>query len=152
MHDPAVKDALIAAGGCDHTPDPTHACDTCARPAASWAKPQIVTAYQWSAVTIDGEIIDKRDVLSMSNLPLDRVHRLMVRTDDPRLPVIKVGVDPRKGERLFMFTRHSVKLNSGGVKIAVPVIEVKREQDEDFRVRLYLHPDGPILSTEDLYF
>lgn len=55
-----------------------------------------------------------------------------------------------------MFTRHAVRLSTRGGpaagRLSVLVVEVKRLNDDSF-TRLYLHPtQGPILTTEDLYF
>ncbi len=148
-------DALIAAGGCLHTPDPFKACDTCSRTAIS-APTKAVTGYDFRAETVDGQVFDKRDVLSVMNLPLDRVCLLRVKTDDLRYPQVTIGCDPRKGERLLLFTRHAVQMavNGGQAqgRVSVLVVEVRRLHDDSF-TRLYLHPErGPILTTEDLYF
>lgn len=148
-------DALIAAGGCLHTVDPFKACDTCGRAAVA-APSRAVTGFDFRAETVDGQVFDKRDVLSVMNLPLDKVCRIRVKTDDLRFPKITLGCDPRKGERLRVFTRHAVRssVNGGSAteRISVLIIEVWRPIDDSF-VRLYLHPQqGPILTTEDLYF
>lgn len=147
-------EGLIAAGGCWHTPDPFKACDTCGREAIP-GKVSGAVAYDFLAETVDGNTFEKRDILSVKNLPLDRVCRLRIKTDDPRYPMVTIGCDPRKGERLMMFTRHAVRLATRGPadgRLSVLVVEVRRLQDDSF-TRLYLHPtQGPILTTEDLYF
>lgn len=158
MLPPQIVDALIAAGGCTHTPEPQKGCDTCGRPPAPWAKTAQVAAIDWSAEAVDGTVFDKKDLLSVSNIPPNTAARLHVITDNPRIPKVSIGCDPRKGERLHMFTRHSqhmqVSGQGGAQKLSVLVLEVTKPnaQPGDF-VRLYLHPKiGPILSTEDLYF
>lgn len=156
----AVKDALIAAGGCTHTPEPQQACSTCGRPPASWAKKIAIEGsvpYEFRATLLNGNIIDRCDVLSTANVPLDEVTKIEVTTSDRRVPSMAITVDPRKGERLRMFTKRVMKMNvrSGDVvrNLSIPVFEVilNPEQPDRF-VRLYLHPDRPILSTEDLNF
>ena len=151
---PQQLEALKTAGGCDHTPDPFRACDVCGRPAIP-GRPSGFVAYNFQAVTIDGDILDKKDVISFLNLPLDRVCRVQVMTDSPQIPTIRLGCDPTKDERLLVFTRHTIRLGVGGVpggKLSIVVLEVRRLRDGSF-TRLYLHPDmGPILTTEDLYF
>ncbi len=151
----ANADALVAAGGCTHTLDPFVACDTCGRPAIP-GRAEGVVAYNFQAITIDGRVLDKRDVISFKNLPLDRVCQVKVLTDDPHIPTVTVNCDPRKGERLYMFTRHAVRTSMGGMptsKTSVVVLEIRQQEDVDHFVRLYMHPQrGPILSTQDLYF
>lgn len=147
-------EAVKVLGGCAHTPNPFQACDTCGRPAIA-GKHDKTVAYNFMAETVDGTVITKKDVLSVSNLPLDRVAKLVVMTDDPRTPRVSLVVDPGKGERLYQFSRHAVRAGAGGgarSAITVAVLEV-RFLDSDRFVRLYLHPyQGPILSTQDLYF
>lgn len=156
----AIKDALVAAGGCDHTPEPQQACSTCGRPPASWVKKNTLEGsvpYEFSATLLDGTVIDRRDVLSTANLPLDEVARIEVVTSDKRFPLMAITVDPRKGERLRMFTKRVMKVNAKSLSVvrnlSIPVFEVILDPSEPTRfVRLYLHPDRPILSTEDLNF
>ncbi len=150
----AQKDALIAAGGCAHTPNPFMACDTCQRPAMGGAHAATV-AYGFVAETMDGTIIPKADSPSVEHLPLPVVRRLIVITDDPRIPRVTLQVNPDKGERLFRFRRTALKTTTGADKMTGSmVIEVLEVRNGDgWAVRLYLHPvQGPILSTEDLYF
>ncbi len=147
---PDQLEAFKAAGGCEHTPNPYQACDTCGRPALPGQALKSV-AYDWQARTVDGLFFTKRDLVSISNLPLDKVCDLIVLTDDPRAPRVTLKVDPTLGQRLHMFTRHCV---STGAKrsVSVPVFEIRYEGTEH-RLRLYLHPvRGPILSPLDLWF
>lgn len=164
----AAKAALIAAGGCVHTPEPHKGCDTCGRPPVEWASNLGVAHHDFQARDVDGRIYTKQDVLSVANLPLDRVARLTVATDDPQVPHVRVGVNPTIGERLFMFTRHLITtpvramfggngdraLAEAGTKTSILVLEVRNDPDDPSRfVRLYLHPTmGLILSTEDINF
>lgn len=148
------KDALIAAGGCAHTPNPFAKCDTCQRPSIGGMHGAVVS-YGFVAETIDGGLITKADSPSVTNLPLDKVKRLIVLTDDPRVPRVTLEVDPDKGERLFRFRRNIQRTAAGSGlmqgSLAVEVLEVRNA--EGWAVRLYLHPfQGPILSTKDLYF
>lgn len=151
----SVRAALIAAGGCEHTPEPHKGCDTCGRPPTALARRKQVIAYDWRATTVDGAVFDKKDVLSVANLPLDRVAKLEVQTDDITIPVVKVSCKPQEGERLYLFTRHCAHVGAGAVeteRVSVTVLEIRKQDSTSF-VRLYLHPtQGPILSTEDLYF
>lgn len=153
---PAVRDALIAAGGCTHTPDPTRGCDTCGRAPQPWSLKKGTIAYDWTAELVDdGQVMRKADLLSVSNLPLDKVARITVSTDSLQYPKIQICVDPRKGERLFFFTRHFEMYTGDGQRkgrSSMPVFEVRYIDQPDRFVRLYLHPlQGPVLSTEDLY-
>lgn len=151
------REALIAAGGCVHTPNPFSACDTCSRPAMGGSASAVV-AYGFVAQTVDGGIITQADSPSVSHLPLDVVRRLIVVTDDPRIPRVTLEVDPDKGERLFRFRRvaHRMASSNGQAiqhtgQLVVEVLEVRNA--DGWAVRLYLHPlQGPILSTKDLYF
>jgi len=148
------RDALIAAGGCAHTPNPFIACDTCSRPPITGAHGSVV-AYGFVAETMDGGVISKADAPSVTHLPLDVVRRLVVLTDDPRIPRVTLEVDPDKGERLFRFRRNIKRMSAGsGALQASLVVEVLEVRNADgWAVRLYLHPfQGPILSTRDLYF
>lgn len=151
---PAQRDALIAAGGCAHTPNPFQACDTCARPPIAGNHGAVV-AYGFVAETVDGGVLVKADHPSVSHLPLDVVRRLVVLTDDPRIPRVTLDVDPDKGERLFRFRRNISRVAAGtGVAQGSLVVEVLEIRNADgWAMRLYLHPfQGPILSTRDLYF
>lgn len=153
---PEVRDALIAAGGCQHTPEPHRACDTCGRPPTEWANKKGNVAFGWQATLDDGSVVDKRDVLSVANLPLDRVCNITVKTDSLQFPEITITVDPSKGERLWHFTRHFESFSNDGERkghATMLVFEVRYDLDNPKRwVRLYLHPHkGPILSTQDLY-
>lgn len=157
-HIPAdALEALRAAGGCEHTPEPQRGCDTCGRPPAPWAgAAKAVAAYDWRAELVGGQVLEKRDLLSISNLPLDQVLKLEVFTDSKRIPRVQLIVDPRRGERLFHFTRHALHLNvrtGRSEKISVPVFEVALDAERKRCMRLYLHPvEGPILATEDLHW
>jgi|HubBroStandDraft_6_1064221.scaffolds.fasta_scaffold360637_2 hypothetical protein len=154
---PGQNDALIAAGGCVHTPNPFKGCDTCARPPIG-GNFGATTAYGFVAELMNGDTIVRADAPSVDHLPLDVVRRLIVVTDDPRIPRVVLQVDPDKGERLFRFSRHIKRVASGDgpngaakASLKVEVIEVR--YDDGKAVRLYLHPfQGPILSTQDLYF
>lgn len=160
----AQRDALIAAGGCVHTPNPFVCCDTCDRPPITGPHGSII-AYGFAAETMDGTVLAKADHPSVSHLPLDVVRRLVVLTNDPRNPRITLDVDPDKGERLFRFSRKIRRIAARGAvdangsvakggpaeSLDVEVLEVRN--GDGFAVRLYLHPfQGPILSTRDLYF
>lgn len=152
---PAQRDALIAAGGCPHMPNPFTGCDTCGRPPIGGNFGAVV-AYGFVAETVDGGIIAKADAPSVDHLPLAAVSRLIVLTDDPRVPRVVLQVDPTKGERLYRFRRNIQRTNAGGApviqaQLSVEVLEVRNA--DGWAVRLYLHPfQGPILSTQDLYF
>ena len=61
-------------------------------------RPSGFVAYNFQAVTIDGDILDKKDVISFLNLPLDRVCRVQVMTDSPQIPTIRLGCDPTKDD------------------------------------------------------
>lgn len=148
-------DALIAAGGCKHTINPFQACDTCGRPAVGGTHGAVV-AYGFVAETLDGTLITKADAPSVDHLPLDVVRRLIVLTDDPRIPRVTLEVDPDKGERVFRFRRNLRRVAASGqgqalAALSIEVLEVRN--GDGWAVRLYLHPfQGPILSTRDLYF
>lgn len=147
---PEQLEALKAAGGCEHTPDPYQVCDTCRRPVLP-GRALRVTAYDWEAKTVDGLILTKRDFQSVANLPLDRVTDLVVLTDDPRTPRISLRVDPAQGQRVYLFTRHCVSTGERR-SLSIPVFEIRYEGTSHV-LRLYLHPErGPILSPLDLYF
>lgn len=157
-----VKAALITAGGCAHTFEPWKGCDTCGRPPAQWTRRQgaQVVDLAWQAVTIDGQTFEKKEVLSIDNIPKDqrdKVQKLSIVTDDPRYPMVHMTVDPRKA-RVHTFKRHSQKMSMGtgalGSKMTVLVLEIQTDPGDASKfVRLYLHPvQGPILSTEDSYF
>lgn len=166
----AQREALIAAGGCPHTPNPFVMCDTCGRPSIASTHASVI-GYSFVAETVDGGVIvntpsDAQEVkldgrsateraASVSHLPLDAVRRLIVLTNNPRIPRVTIDVDPEKGERLFRFSRVAKKVSIGDGRsvgdIRVECLEVANA--EGFKVRLYLHPTlGPILSTKDLYF
>lgn len=151
---PAAREALIAAGGCAHTPNPFKGCDTCSRPPIR-VPTEGATAYGFVAEMADGTVIAKADAPSVDHLPLEAVRGLVVLTDDPRIPRITLDVDPEKGERLYRFARRASRIAAGAGGIAssltVQVLEVRLANGQ--AVRLYLHPtQGPILSTRDLYF
>jgi hypothetical protein len=155
MPAPAQLDALVAAGGCVHTPNPFSACDTCGRTSIVGANHGAVVSYGFVAETMDGTVLTKADHPSVTHLPLDVVKRLVVLTDDPRVPRVTLDVDPDKGERLFRFRRNCSRVAVGSGKhqgsLVVEVLEVRNA--DGWAVRLYLHPfQGPILSTRDLYF
>lgn len=157
------RDALLAAGGCVHTLNPFQACDTCGRPPITGTHGAVV-AYGFVAETMDGTVLAKADHPSVEHLPLEVVRRLVVLTDDPRIPRITLDVDPDKGERLFRFRRNIRRVAARAVigadgnpasqsqsSLAIEVLEVRN--GDGWGVRLYLHPfQGPILSTRDLYF
>lgn len=154
MFTDAQRDALIAAGGCLHTPNPFWACDTCQRPPIGGTQGAVV-AYGFVAETLDGTLIPQADAPSVSHLPLDIVRKLVVLTADPRVPRVTLVVDPDKGERLFRFRRNlrrtSAQTGAAVAELSVEVLEVRNA--DGWAVRLYLHPfQGPILSTQDLYF
>lgn len=159
----AQREALIAAGGCEHMPNPFLPCDACQRPVVAADHGVVTTGFV--AETMDGTVLVKADHPSVDCLPLEVVRRLVVLTSDPRIPRITLTCNPDKGERLYRFARQIRRLPAAGVvgtnggaagrpslSMRVEVVEV-RGPDETWRVRLYLHPfQGPILSTEDLYF
>lgn len=163
LHIPeGVKAGLIAAGGCTHEPRPWVTCDVCSRPIPYWAlsAQNMILAPDWQGRTVDNVAIEKRDVLSMDNVPRDKLASLNVMTTSPRAPVIRAVVDPRKDERLFMFTRHFLKMGmEAGVdgkpkkvpsRMSCVMLEVRQENARP--VYLIVHPQALILSTEDLYF
>lgn len=151
-------EVMLAAGGCRHTLNPFLGCDTCGRPPVG-GRIDRVTALGFIAETIDGTLITEADAPSVKHLPLDVVRRLIVLTDNPRIPYCTIIVDPDKGERLFRFARSCTKMKAdreGKLQpvgsLTVEVLEV-RFLDTGHALRLYLHPlQGPILSTQDLYF
>lgn len=149
-----VKDALIAAGGCAHTPEPQRSCNVCGRGPAEWSKGLAMRGsipHDWRATLLDGTTRDRADVIAFNNLPVDEVARFEAMTGNPQMPMVRVVVDPRKGERLKMFTRRGAQIHPAKGMIsntAMPVFEVVPDPTKPGQfVRLYLHPDGPILST-----
>ncbi len=149
------REALIAAGGCGHVPNPFVACGACPRPAIAGAPNADPVAYGFVAETIDGTVIPQSDAPSVSHLPLDVVRKLVVLTTDPRVPRVTLVVDPEKGERLFRFRRVAKRVRSSTMQmIGSTVVDVFEVRNADgWALRLYLHPiDGPILSTQDIYF
>lgn len=159
---PNVAAGLIEAGGCSHTPEPWRACSTCGRPIPPWAlaTDQRIEILDWRAMLIDGQSMEKRDVLSIDNVPKDRLTDLKLSTTSPRAPVVQLVVDPREGEQAHMFTRRMMRVGMraggtatstpSGTHVSVVVLEVTPRRDG--KVRLYVHPDRLILSTQDLYF
>jgi len=119
-----------------------------------------ITDVDWTAKTIDGQTFDREEILSLDNLPVnlrEKVSQLHVVTDDVRIPMIHITVDPRKGYLVHKFKRHAVRMGTGNgsihSKLTVLVLEIREIADASRFIRLYLHPQaGPILSTEDLYF
>ncbi len=154
---PHVLAAWLSTGGCKCTPQPWLACDTCGRPIAPWCLTvPMVTAFDWQATLIDGPVVTKRDVISIDNVPKDRMADLKVATTSPRAPVVHVRVDPRKGETLHMFTRHVRGIRMDGAPgggVSVVVLEIAPDPSHPERtVRLYVHPERLIFSTQEIYF
>ena len=156
--DAPTREALIAAGGCVHTPNPFMACDTCGRTKLGGLAGATV-AYSFVAETVDGGLIHKADSPSVDHLPLDKVKTLVVLCDDPRIPRVTITVDPDQGDRCYRFRRTAMRLAARGTdantppkgSLIVEVLEIRRHDGS--AVRLYLHPTRcPILSTQDLYF
>jgi hypothetical protein len=151
---PDQVEAFKALGGCEHTPDPFAACDTCGRP-KSLVKHDKVVAYDFEAETVDGTRILKRDVGSFDNLPKEALRRLTVMTDDKHAQRVTLMIDPEKGQTLRRFSRQIRRVSSqSGRHISATTVEVLEVGfDDDKWTRLYLHPLlGPILSTLDLWF
>ncbi len=156
---PAQLDALKAAGGCDHTPDPFIPCIVCRRPSLASERVTAGEIIAWQATTIDGGIISSTDRQSIDNIPFEVVEQLVVLTSDPRMPRVTLKLQPEKGERVRRFSRQIHRMHSTGeggklkpgMKMTVEVFEIANANNE--RTRLYIHPiEGPFLSTKDLYW
>lgn len=151
---PDQVEAFKALGGCEHTPDPFSACDTCGRK-RSLVKHDKVVAYDFEAESVDGTRFYKKDVGSFDNLPKEALKRLTIMTDDPNNQRVTLMIDPEKGQTLRRFSRQIRRVTtSSGNHVAALTIEVLEVGfDNGQWTRLYLHPLlGPILSTLDLNF
>lgn len=165
--DPGQVAALIFLGGCKHTPEPWKGCDTCGRPRVQWTKQQAVQIVDthWQADTVDGQTFDKRELLSLDNIPAaarEKIVQLSVATDDPRVPVVTLRVDPKHAGYVRMFKRRAARFGANGqhqgLDLIVLVFEIQSLEEADRTkpvhfARLYLHPlQGPIFSNSDIYF
>lgn len=105
---------------------------------------------RFEARLIDGRLLTEADFLSVALLPLAEVEEITIQADG-HLPVC-LHVDVAKGERVHFFVRHTMPVgHAQSAKLSVPVYELRK--DEKTLCRLYWHPeDGPILTTQDLYF
>ncbi len=151
---PDQVEAFKTLGGCEHTPDPFSACDTCGRP-KSLVKHDRVVTYDFEAEAVDGTKFYKQDVGSFDNLPKEALKRLTVMTDDPRTQRVTLMIDPEKGQTLRRFSRQMRRVEaSTGQPTSATTVEVLEVGFDDGKwTRLYLHPLlGPILSTLDLFF
>jgi len=151
---PDQIEAFKALGGCEHTPDPFAACDTCGRP-RSLVKHDRVVAYDFEAETVDGTKFHKREVGSFDNLPKEAIKRLTVMTDDPHNQRVTLMIDPTKGQTLRRFSLQMRRVvTQTGQPVSATTVEVLEVGFDDGKwTRLYLHPLlGPILTTLELYF
>lgn len=109
---------------------------------------------RFEATTASGEaIVQGEHFPSVDQLP-NNVDYLKLLSDDGIQVLGHIRVKTEEGERLHAFVRQHVRLSPQmheEGRLSVPVFEVRK--GVDVRVRLYLHPiEGPILSTQDLYF
>lgn len=109
----------------------------------------------WVARLTDGKVMNRREVKSLAEVPTDRIEMMKIQTSHPGVPNLGVKVIP--GSIVRVFTRRSLKMNArSGQQLddgSVPVIEVCPDPGKpEVFVRLYLHPDGILLSNEDLNF
>lgn len=151
---PDQMEAFKALGGCEHTPDPFSACDTCGRK-ASLVRRDGVVSYDFEAEAVDGTRFYKKDIQSFANLPKDVIKKLTVLTDDKHNQRVTLLIDPTKGETLKRFSRQIRRVSiQTGDHVQALTVEVLEVGFGDGRwTRLYLHPLlGPILSTQDLWF
>lgn len=102
-------------------------------------------SHKFSALLRDGQVLTNKDYSSASLLPLEEVVEL-------RIEGVILRADVANGERVSFFTRHSMSVGNPELpKLSVPVYEIRK--DEKTVCRLYWHPaEGPLLSTQDLYF
>lgn len=113
----------------------------------------------WKAITADGKIISREPQMSVIHIPgaqpdgsVEAIKQMNVLTDHLTMPVVQVDVDPWKGQTMRVFTRRSATLGADGRQDSIPVMEVIPDPAHpEIFVRLYLYPNGPVLSTIDRY-
>jgi hypothetical protein len=91
----------------------------------------------WVATFADGRTVEMGSPKTVQELV--GPYQLKVGVEGGRALVVEVGAD----DRAHVFTR--VMRRRTGEELTVPVLELRG-------VRLYIHPDGDVISTSDLYW
>ncbi len=107
----------------------------------------------WTAVCGDGLTIPRAQGLSPSELPHDAVRRIDLVTDHPTMRGVRAVIRPGSGERIKFYNRRSMTAGTGaGVSFgSIPVVEITPDPARpEKKVRVFLHADGIVISTEDL--
>lgn len=112
----------------------------------------------WRAITADGKVLSREPQQSVIHIAgalpdgtVEAIKQMNVATDHLTMPLVQIEVDPWKGQTMRVFTRRSVTLG-GGVPMNIPVMEIIPDPAHPERfVRLYMYPNGPVLSTIDRY-
>lgn len=117
--------------------------------------PQVL---DWTATEVGnpGRTISRGEVPSIASLQLERIKTMSVATDHPMAGLVRASLRPEQGEQIRVFTRRRAEVNAAtGAQVSdsgTVVIEITPDPScpEKF-VRLYIHNNGLLLSTEDLF-
>ena len=117
--------------------------------------PQVL---DWAATEVGnpGRTISRGEVPSIASLQLDRIQTMAIATDHPMAGLVRASLRPEQGEQIRVFTRRRAEIKaSNGEQVGdsgTVVIEITPDpaSPEKF-VRLYIHNNGLLLSTEDLF-
>lgn len=108
----------------------------------------------WIARLVGGREVRRSDAGLLKSIAPGTLESVEVATDHPRIPLVRVTLDPSKGHHAHVFTRVFAGTGDGWAgqgSIGVPVIEIVPDPAEPNRaVRVCLMPDGSLLvSTKD---
>ena len=117
--------------------------------------PQVL---DWTATEVGnpGRTISRGEVPSIASLQLERIKAMAIATDHPNAGVVRASLRPEQGEQIRVFTRRKAVISAAsGEHIddsGTVVIEIVPDpaSPEKF-VRLYIHNNRLLLSTEDLF-
>lgn len=117
--------------------------------------PQVL---DWTATEVGnpGRTISRGEVPSIASLQLDQIKAMAVVTDHPFARVVRASLRPEQGEHIRVFTRRKAEIRAAdGTQVGdsgTVVIEIAPDPSSPEKfVRLYIHNDGLLLSTEDLF-
>lgn len=106
----------------------------------------------WEAGLVSGQVMKRNDKVELRTFAPGSVVAVNIETTHRHIPLVRLELQPEKGDHCHAFTRVMTHPGGGG-QMRVPVIEVAADPAcPDRKVRVYMLEDRLVISTKDLYF
>ena len=106
----------------------------------------------WVASLVGGRTLRRGERAELRSVGPGQIETVEVETDHRLMPLVRLELQPERGDAAHVFTR-VMRHPAGAGELATPVFEVAPDPAAPDRfVRVYLMPEGILITTRDRYF